>query len=107
MNSLIEKKEKLDQLIFNREKLINGMFYYAFGLIFVFGIPAGLGVFIGKFLIGTKIALVISLVCAFILSWLLVLRHYSKLSNRTSLLDSQIRSLRGEIQEIEKNTANK
>ncbi|MFT7557968.1 MAG: Flp pilus assembly protein TadB [Planctomycetota bacterium] len=101
MASITDKKTELQKLIHSRDTLINGMFYYALGLVAVFGVPAGIAVYVGKYLIGTKVSLVISLLLALVLSWTLVMVKYSQLSKKTLAMDNAIQSLRAEIQEEE------
>jgi len=71
-----------------KEYLKNKIFLLSFETIFIFGIPAFLGLYIGKkidnfFGTGKTITIAV-LICAFILSWVFLIVKYKSLSKQLS-----------------------
>ena len=92
----MEKEQELEKLKNQREKQITGVFWFGLEIIFIFGIPAALGAFIGKKLLGGGTWLFVILVFTFILSWVIMGVRYTALNKKMKKLDDRIKELQNE-----------
>lgn len=90
--SLHEKLEKLEK---EREKQVTRVFWMGLEIAVLFAVPLAVAVIIAKIFGGyvTWIALVVAL----IISWSLMIRLYRRVSRRMQGLDTEIKSLRQEL----------
>ena len=90
MASLEELKQK-------REMLTTRIFWVAFEIIFIFGVPAGIGAYVGKVILGGGAPLLFILIGTFIFSWLIVIKRYQMISRKIEAIDEQIRKAEAEL----------
>lgn len=80
-----------------RDKHTTGFFWLGLQIAVIFGLPAGIAVFVGKKLnlqFDTNIWTTIFLAAAFVISWVIVGIMYNKKSKILNKIESQIRELR-------------
>ena len=88
-----ENEVKLHGLIREREQKVNRVFFLAFEIILIFGVPALVAMLIIWRSTSNKIAWVV-LPSAFILSWTFMIFRYMKISREMKDLDAQIKELK-------------
>ncbi|MCB9805552.1 hypothetical protein H6775_00150 [Candidatus Nomurabacteria bacterium] len=88
----IDKNAEIKKLESEREKHVTRIFWILIEIAFIFGIPAAVAVVLVKFLGGHT--LYIALPIAFILSWVILILHYRKMSQRLKDLDRKIKELK-------------
>ena len=94
--------EELEALKSEKNKHINKIFWLGLKIALIFAVPALLGVFIGRKLdanagTGSDITIGI-LVGTFILSWIITIFLYKKVSKRMRELDTSIKAKKAEIE---------
>lgn len=93
MTEEIDKSKELKKLEAEREKYITRIFWILIEIAFIFGIPAAIAVILIKLWGGNTIY--VALPTAFILSWVILVIHFRKVSKRLKELDKKIKELRG------------
>lgn len=91
------RKEKLAALQESRDRYVDRLTWFALSLIAIFGAPAALAIVVGKVILDNQIALIVSLLLAFILSWVIVLMYYQRVSRKVRLIEREIQDLRIEL----------
>lgn len=89
---------EIDKLIEKRDKEITGFFWLGLQIAFIFGIPAFFALFINKKITAStgNNYMVISLICTFIFSWIIVIFIYRKKAKKLRVLEDEIKRLRKE-----------
>jgi hypothetical protein len=88
------KEGELKSLRKKRDGYVDQMMWFALSLIVIFGLPAGIAVYLGKVVFENTVVLTISLISAFVLSWLIVIYRYKKIAKK-------VRETEDAIQEIQ------
>jgi predicted MFS family arabinose efflux permease len=94
----MDNKTELEKLTAQREHAVTRIFWFGFEIALVFGIPAGLGAWIGTKL-GGGIALALILGFTFILSWTIIIFRYKQISKKMSGLDTRIKELKNQLED--------
>ena len=89
---------ELQKLTAQRERAVTRIFWFGLEIALVFGIPAGLGAWIGSRLGGgTKLLIILGF--TFILSWTIIVFRYRNISKKMSGLDKRIKELKDQLQQ--------
>ncbi|MBU0660735.1 hypothetical protein KKG22_00980 [Patescibacteria group bacterium] len=87
-----------------REELIHKTFVSMIKILFIFGIPALIGFFVGRYMDKTydisPYGSLVTLACTFILSWLMTIRLYMSISQNFRVLKQEEDSQRNITQQM-------
>ena len=92
-------EQQLEQVSAEREQFVTRIFWLGLEIASLFAIPLVAAILIGLRIGGN--AVWIGLPIAFVLSWVLVIIRYRKISKKMTLLDEKMRTLRKKVEEKE------
>ncbi len=93
-------EQKLKDLRKKRDSLMTSFFWLGLQIAFIFAVPAALGAFLGTYLDKGKdkaIFTTIFLVCAFVVSWVMVYFRYKKYSRSLEAVETEIADIKKEL----------
>lgn len=89
---------ELKQLEQERDKYVHNLFWLGLKIAAIFAVPAVLAALLGRYLDGMysdgKVFTIVCLVIAFTLSWLIVVREFSKINKKIQAVESKIKDLK-------------